>query len=36
MPKTAALVAEAFKEDIEFFGYELEQPGDFKPAAEFV
>jgi Sulfotransferase family len=35
-PRTAALVAEAFKEDIEFFGYELEQPGDFKPAAEFV
>jgi hypothetical protein len=35
-PRTTALVAEAFQEDIEFFAYEREQPGDFKAAAPFV
>lgn len=35
-PRTAALVAEAFKEDIEFFGYEVEQLGNLKSAATFV
>ena len=35
-PSTAALVAEAFKEDIEFFGYEREQPKAFKAATESV
>lgn len=33
-PRTAALVAETFREDIELFGYQSEQPGDVKPAAE--
>lgn len=32
-PATAALVAEAFREDIEFFGYQFQQPEDFETAA---
>lgn len=32
-PKTTALVAEAFRDDIESFGYQFQQPEDFKPAA---